>query len=932
VTDSAFGGNLDAQPMTDAGIPIERLLAHRAWVRAVARALSRGDAAAADDLEQETWIAALDGPPRHDGSLRGWLGGVLRRRAAMQHRGRSRRDRRELAAARPEGGVRPTDDLVAEAESHARVAQAVVALPEPERTAILLRFFEGLPPRDVAARTGVPVETARSRIKRALVLLREELGGRDGSDDRVALLLAPLISTRGAVHVGARTAVTAAAAGGLAMGLATKFGVAALVLVGITAAWWTLRETPSSDVQTAAAPAPTNVSTALPAPASHPRTRAPAPSPATDTAQIDASSSKTTTRVVRWKILAGDVPTPATGSVLPVEADSRGGALPWGLKSVRVDGDDLIAEEIDSGIIRGFAVAPDGSRARLVALNADARGDDTKFLRERRIVVTLRETDGSPAAGVALALRDEGNNVIRSGVATDAAGRAEFAGLSPTQGRVLVFDGTSFVTRWLGTLDVRDHDVQVTWTLPASRDVTLRISVDGERRIPAGLRITSIVGISDLQDDESAATVRLRVRPPREGAACVLAISADGRGPTSCVIPAGHGPATVDVAIPRGATFVGRVLAPAGTPVRVNAIHGPRTRLNVVLEQHFETGMRWARIYPGAVFTTDGVEPDAGGMVRFTLLRLGTYRLRDETTGAISTEADLTEDGSESQPIVLDLSRAGVLRGRVEADDADVTGACVLVDGVADPVTGDANTRSVQVSAADGSFETWVPGGRALHLRVEHVLLRPDGARGAADVTGPTDGVVLRLVRGPTISFRVPGVVLSEQFRSLKVQFFRGEPSGTPAFTKNVVSNGDGYRFGGIDPGTWTLWIDVPERAPKILRDVVLADKSIDLGDVVPDAGLSLRVKIATFPDEAVPRIGVSVTRKDGPRFFRDAISRGESEVVVKGLVPGTYEVAVYPQNGTFSSDFMTSDVPPYMHRTVVVDASSPTTIDYSPR
>jgi hypothetical protein len=603
------------------------------------------------------------------------------------------------------------------------------------------------------------------------------------------------------------------------------------------------------------------------------------------------------------------------------------------LKSVRVDGDDLVAEEIGSGIIRGFAVAPDGSRARLVALNADERGDDTKFLRERRIVVTLRETDGSPAVGVALALRDEGNNMIRSGVATDAAGRAEFAGLSPTQGRVLVFDATSFITRWLGTLDVRDHDVQVTWTLPASRDVTLRISVDGERRLPAGLQIQfAVTGVSDLQYDESAANVRLRLRPSREGAACVLPISADGRAATTCVIPAGHGPVTADVAIPRGVTFVGRVLTPAGTPLRVNAVRRPRSSLSVQLEQRHAPDGHWSTVHPGGTLSIEGVEPDAGGIVRFALLRLGTYRLREEATGATSAEVDLSEDGSESQPVVLDLSRAGVLRGRVEADDADVTGACVLIDGVADAVTGDANTRSVQVSAADGSFETWVPGGRALHLRVEHVLLRPDGARGAADVTGPADGVVLRLVRGPTISFRVPGVVISEPYRSLKVHFFHGEPSGSPAFTKSVVSDGDGYRFGGIDPGTWTLWIDVPERAPKILRDVVLSDKPIDLGDIVPDAGLSLRVKIATFSDEAVPRIGISVTRKDGVRFFRDTVSRGESDVLVKGLVPGTYEVAIYPQNGSFTSDFMTSDVPPYMHRTVVIDASSETTIDYSPR
>ena len=81
-----------------------------------------------------------------------------------------------------------------------------------------------------------------------------------------------------------------------------------------------------------------------------------------------------------------------------------------------------------------------------------------------------------------------------------------------------------------------------------------------------------------------------------------------------------------------------------------------------------------------------------------------------------------------------------------------------------------------------------------------------------------------------------------------------------------------------------------------------------------------------------MPRIGVSVSRKDGVRFNRSATSNGESVVEVRGLVPGTYEVAVYPQTGSFRSDYMQANDPPYMHRTVVIDATSETTIDYSPR
>ena len=43
-------------------IPMQHLLQHRAWVRRLARHLVV-DEARADDLEQQTWLAALQKPP-----------------------------------------------------------------------------------------------------------------------------------------------------------------------------------------------------------------------------------------------------------------------------------------------------------------------------------------------------------------------------------------------------------------------------------------------------------------------------------------------------------------------------------------------------------------------------------------------------------------------------------------------------------------------------------------------------------------------------------------------------------------------------------------------------------------------------------------------------------------------------------------------------
>lgn len=151
----------------------ETLLAHREWVRALARSLtSRADDA--DDVEQQTWLAALGAAPDDVRSLRAWLVVVARNAARRLRRTESRqRERAERSDVRPPAAS--AAELVEQADVHARLVAAVVALGEPYREAILLRYFEGLAVREVAHRAGVPVETARARLRRARAALRDRL-------------------------------------------------------------------------------------------------------------------------------------------------------------------------------------------------------------------------------------------------------------------------------------------------------------------------------------------------------------------------------------------------------------------------------------------------------------------------------------------------------------------------------------------------------------------------------------------------------------------------------------------------------------------------------------------------------------------------------------------------------------------------------------
>ncbi len=189
--------------MTDAAPIPQDLLAHAAFVRRLTRFLLL-DPSAAEDIEQETWRAALEQSPHRDGDLRTWLARVARNFARRRWRSEMRRRDREHTSARSE--VLPsTEATLAREESLQRVVDAVRWLDEPYRSTILARFYEDLPPREIAVRAGIPVATVNTRLKRGLALLRTRLA-RDASDWPGSLGLlcneSPCLPTGDAVPIG----------------------------------------------------------------------------------------------------------------------------------------------------------------------------------------------------------------------------------------------------------------------------------------------------------------------------------------------------------------------------------------------------------------------------------------------------------------------------------------------------------------------------------------------------------------------------------------------------------------------------------------------------------------------------------------------------------------------------------------------------------
>ena len=175
-------GGVPATEMESARIDIEHLFRESRWLRRLAGHLV-ADPAEADDVAQQTCLAALASPPPVDREVRPWLTRVARNVIRSRYRADRRRLHREQAAVEHADVARP-DQVLEQVEVQRLLAGMVADLPEPYRAVIVLRFYRDRSAADIAAAEGVPAATIRWRIQRGLGLLRAELdrrhcGGRE---------------------------------------------------------------------------------------------------------------------------------------------------------------------------------------------------------------------------------------------------------------------------------------------------------------------------------------------------------------------------------------------------------------------------------------------------------------------------------------------------------------------------------------------------------------------------------------------------------------------------------------------------------------------------------------------------------------------------------------------------------------------------------
>ena len=136
----------------------------------------------AEDVVQEAFLALWRQAKRLDpgrGSVRPLLMTIVHRRAVDAVRRRAGRLEVVLDDAAPLAAKTPDPvEFASMAEEREVVSRALAELPSEQRQAIELTYFRGLTIAEMAGQEGIPLGTAKSRLRLALERMRQTMGVR----------------------------------------------------------------------------------------------------------------------------------------------------------------------------------------------------------------------------------------------------------------------------------------------------------------------------------------------------------------------------------------------------------------------------------------------------------------------------------------------------------------------------------------------------------------------------------------------------------------------------------------------------------------------------------------------------------------------------------------------------------------------------------
>jgi len=785
------------------------------------RTLARGllaDPQAADEVVQDAWVVAL----RRASTVRtdpvAWLRTVVRNLALRRGTREGRRRSVEEAGARPEA-LPDAREAVERMELQRWLADALLALEEPLRSAVILRHVEGLDPGTIAARQGCSPEAARQRISRGLARLRAALDARPGGRGAWALLLAPCLEAPPSPLPVPWTL------GGMLV--STKAVLASLVAVAAVAAVWIglersphPRSTPAEPGSEATHAVLTLADGAGPEAAPRPERQAlPAPevaaAPTPDAPPSDPLLGQLVGRVVDAERA------PIAGATVVLHRRVVGGFSVLDLKTSRAP--------------RELARATTGADGRFAftlergiphTLGATAPGADDEHLPEcyagQELEVVLgpgyrvrgrvtRARDGAPVADARVRVFRMGGKSGDRSTRTAADGSYEVAFTDPVSAYLEVTPEVEMGSSWIAVEPGPDRSAHIDVVVEDGLIVTGRVTELESGAPLAGAEVGEGWTFRRSAFTDADGTYRL----PGFGIDGVqeLYARAPDHGPGQCArLPAAvDGVMRVDFALPRGRVARGRVL---------DAEHRPLADAYVAAV---------ASEFLGEGQSTDWVSGRTDAAGRFELRGLAPalrHALLASCDGHATCVWDFPPEELEQPELelgALELARAGVVSGLVvDESGTPLPGMEVVLVGTnADRarLRGDAelalagdwyvNTRTARADAGGRfTFGALPAGSFRLHARASG---RPKGPPLELQLAqGETrEGVELLYPAGETIT----GTVVDAEGRGIGGVYVnaslvaaRGGSGGAPGTTVSFRTGGSGsFELTGLVPGAYDL-------------------------------------------------------------------------------------------------------------------------------
>jgi RNA polymerase sigma-70 factor (ECF subfamily) len=145
-----------------------------------------GDAGAAEDVAQEAFVRAWRHAQIYDtrrGSVATWLLAITRNLAidTLRMRQTQPADPESLLALHPAPTSPAVDDTVVNSRAVAALGTTLRRLPDEQRRALLLAAFYGYTAKEISEAEGVPLGTAKTRIRSAMLKMRAERSGMEAS-------------------------------------------------------------------------------------------------------------------------------------------------------------------------------------------------------------------------------------------------------------------------------------------------------------------------------------------------------------------------------------------------------------------------------------------------------------------------------------------------------------------------------------------------------------------------------------------------------------------------------------------------------------------------------------------------------------------------------------------------------------------------------